>query len=109
MALATPRALITTSVFLSPTLPLLPSAPPPSLSISSRFAREIGIPSYNDVREAYGLPRASTFDSITSDDTVQGLLEGAYDKVEMLDAYTGALAESQDGSGLFVGPLLRVR
>ena len=69
----------------------------------------LGIPSYNDVRDAYGLSRVTSFENITSDDTVQGLLEDAYGKVELLDAYTGALAESEDGSGLFAGPLLRVR
>ncbi|CAN0588159.1 unnamed protein product, partial [Laminaria digitata] len=71
--------------------------------------RAIGIPSYNGVREAYGLSRVTTFEDITSDGTVQGLLEDAYGDVELLDAYTGALAECEDGSGLFVGPLLRVR
>lgn len=69
----------------------------------------VGIPSYNDVREAYGFSKATTFENVTSDVTLRGVLEGAYDKVELLDAYTGALAESENGSGLFVGPLLRVR
>lgn len=61
------------------------------------------------MREAYGLPRATTFEDLTPDLTVQGLLEDAYGSVEILDAYTGALAESQDRDGLFAGPLLQVR
>lgn len=61
------------------------------------------------MREAYGLSKVPTFEDITSNVTVQGVLEDAYGKVELLDAYTGALAESEDGSGLFVGPLLQVR
>lgn len=52
------------------------------------FDRTVGIPSYNDVREAYGLSKVTTFEDVTSDVTVQGVLEGAYGKVELLDAYT---------------------
>lgn len=73
------------------------------------FAWAVGIPSYNDVREAYGLSKVTTFEDVTSDVTVQGVLEDAYGEVELLDAYTGALAESKGRSGLFAGPLLRVR
>ena len=61
------------------------------------------------MREAYGLSRASSFEDITSDDIVQELLANAYGDVKRLDAYTGALAEHVDGSGLLAGPLLRVR
>ena len=73
------------------------------------FALAVGIPSYNDVRQSYGLSKVTRFENITPDATVQGLLEDAYGKVDLLDAYTGALAENEDGSGLFTGPLLRVR
>ena len=79
--------------------PLLPP-------ISTRAA---GIPSYNDVRQACGLSRVTTFKDIASDGTIQGRLKDTYGDVELLDAYTGALAENEDGSGLFAGPLLRVR
>ncbi|CAN0378435.1 unnamed protein product, partial [Laminaria digitata] len=75
--------------------------------VTIQRGRDHGIPSYNGVREAYGLSRVTSFENITSDGTVQGLLEDAYGDVELLDAYTGALAEREDGSGLFVGPLLR--
>ena len=40
---------------------------------------------------------------------IQGRLADTYGDVEQLDAYVGALAENEDGSGLFAGPLLRVR
>ena len=72
------------------------------------FNRTVGIPSYNDVREGYGLERVTTFEEITPDDTVQGLLESSYGTVDLLDAYTGALAERQSGSAVLVGPLLQV-
>lgn len=71
--------------------------------------RTEGIPSYNDVRQACGFARVTTFQDITSDDMIQRRLADAYGDVELLDAYTGALAETEDGSGLFGGPLLRVR
>lgn len=51
----------------------------------------------------------SSFDEITSDADVQGLLAQAHgNDVDLLDAYTGALAETEDGSALLAAPLLRV-
>lgn len=72
-------------------------------------ASSLGVPSYNDAREAYGLSRFASFSEITSATTVQEILADAHgNDVDLLDAYTGALAETEDGSGLFAGPLLRV-
>lgn len=40
---------------------------------------------------------------------MQGLLSDAHDgNVDLLDAYTGALAEREAGSAMFAGPLLQV-
>lgn len=40
---------------------------------------------------------------------MQELLAGAHgNDIDLLDAYTGALAETEDESALFAGPLLRV-
>ena len=99
-------------LFLSSTVP-----PPLSFTLSLSLAlflpllfdRAVGIPSYNDVREGYGLSRVTTFEGITSDEAVQGLLEDSYGDVDLPDAYTGALAENHNGSALLVGPLLKVR
>lgn len=76
-----------------------------------RFLRaHQGVPSYNDVREAYGFPKVEAFDEITPDETVQELLSLAYGAdVDLLDAYVGAVAEKEEGSTLFAGPLSRVR
>ena len=68
-----------------------------------------GIPSYIDVRQACGYSRVRTFKEITSDGVIRKRLADAYGDVNLLDAFTGALAENEDGSGLFAGPLLRVR
>ena len=50
----------------------------------------------------------ATFAEITPDETVQEILSAAYGGVDMMDAFTGAVAEEEGGSALFAGPLLRV-
>jgi hypothetical protein len=56
-----------------------------------------GIPFYNDLRQAYGLPRR-TFDQITRDQTIVSLMRQVYgDNVDIVDAFVGGLAE-----GLFI-------
>ena len=51
----------------------------------------------------------NSFAEITADTAVQGLLAQAHgNDVDLLDAYTGALAETEEDSALFAGPLLRV-
>lgn len=69
-----------------------------------------GVPTYNEVREAYGLSRATSFADVTSNEEVQLLLEEAYgNDLDLLDAFTGALAEgSGDASNGFMGELLQV-
>lgn len=68
-----------------------------------------GIPSYNDVREAYGFSRVNSFAEITADTAVQDMLAQAHgNDLDLLDAYTGALAETEEDNALFAGPLLRV-
>lgn len=78
------------------------------LSTSCSIPRA-GLPAYNDAREAYGLTRATSFADITSNDDVRVLLEDTYGgDIDLLDAYTGALAEVNGGTinGLF-GDLLQ--
>lgn len=69
-----------------------------------------GVPAYNDVRAAYGLSRAASFADVTTNEEVQLLLEDAYGSdVDLLDAFTGALAEgSGDATTGFMGDLLLV-
>lgn len=62
------------------------------------------------MRTAYGLSRVEDFSGITPETAVQDLLASIYgDDVNLLDAYVGALAEKEQGSAMFAGPLLRVR
>ncbi|MBE9045193.1 peroxidase family protein [Pleurocapsales cyanobacterium LEGE 10410] len=57
--------------------------------------RDHGLPSYNDIREAYGLDRASSFEEITNDPIVAENLATVYSDVEQIDPLIGMLAEGQ--------------
>lgn len=66
-----------------------------------------GLPDYNTVREAYGLPRQTSFANITSDLLVQAALDYLYaGDLNAIDVYVGMLAEDHVLGGT-VGPLLR--
>ncbi|CAN0100591.1 unnamed protein product, partial [Ectocarpus fasciculatus] len=70
--------------------------------------RDHGVPSYNDVREAYGLSKASDFSDVSADEDVVELLHAVYGgDIDHLDACTGALAEDKEANlgGIF-GELL---
>lgn len=62
-------------------------------ALNIQRGRDHGLPRYNMVRAAYGLPRASDFGDVSSDPEVQAALEQAYEDVEALDLWTGGLAE----------------
>ncbi|QDG78931.1 peroxidase family protein [Labrenzia sp. PHM005] len=66
--------------------------------------RDLGVASYNDLREALGLARATSFSDITSDATVAAQLASVYSTVDQVDAWIGGLAEDPAGSGI-VGEL----
>lgn len=67
--------------------------------------RDLGLPSYNDAREAFGLSRVASFEELTGYDytevatALKHLYNGDIDKV---DAYVGALVEEADEE---LGPL----
>src|SRR5206468_10040851 len=63
------------------------------VSLNIQRGRDHGLADYNSMRAAYGLPRVTRFDQITSDATVQGRLEALYGTVANIDAWVGALAE----------------
>jgi peroxidase len=68
--------------------------------------RDNGLPDYNTMRAAYGLPRVTSFAQITSNVKVQQELQQVYGSVNNIDAFVGALAEDHV-PGSDVGPLLR--
>jgi prostaglandin-endoperoxide synthase 2 len=55
--------------------------------------REARLRSFNDYREAYGLPRLTSFDELTSDTEVQQRLEALYGDIDKLEWYVGIFAE----------------
>src|SRR5262249_50991392 len=69
-------------------------------------ARDNGLPDYNTLRVAYGLPPVTSFAEITSNVQVQQELEQAYGSVDNIDAFEGGLAEDHV-AGSDVGPLFR--
>jgi peroxidase len=69
--------------------------------------RDNGIPDYNSLRVAMGLPAVTSFAQITSDVAVQQELAAAYPGgVNTIDAFEGGLAEDHV-TGSDVGPLFQ--
>ncbi|TWT32058.1 peroxidase family protein [Blastopirellula retiformator] len=68
-------------------------------SLNIQRGRDHGIADYNSVREAYGLPRVTSFAEITSDPELQQSLEELYGTVDNIDLWVGALAEDHVPGG----------
>ncbi|GBB83501.1 hypothetical protein RclHR1_10200008 [Rhizophagus clarus] len=62
-------------------------------------SRDHGIPSYNDARQAFGLPRKVSWADITSDPDVQQKLQSTYATVDQIEPLMGALAEPHINGG----------
>ena len=62
-------------------------------ALNIQRGRDHGLPDYNTMREAYGLPAVADFAGITSDSGLQFTLQTLYGDVDRLDAWVGALAE----------------
>ncbi len=76
------------------------------IALDVQRGRVNGIGSYNEVREAMGLPAVTSFSQITSNVTVQKELQEAYGNVNNIDAFEGGLAEDPV-AGSDVGPLFQ--
>lgn len=74
-------------------------------SLNIQRGRDHGLADYNTVRAAYGLPRVTSFDQITSDVALQQQLQALYGNVNNIDLWVGALAEDH-ARGASVGPLV---
>jgi len=74
------------------------------ISLDIWRGRELGIPRYNDAREYFGLPRATTWSDITKNKAVQGLLKKLYGNISAVEAYVGAMAEDHEPA-VEMGPL----
>ena len=69
-------------------------------ALNIQRGRDLGVASYNDLREALGLARAESFAEVTSDPALALALEALYGDVDLLDAWIGGLAEDAHGDGL---------
>jgi hypothetical protein len=74
-------------------------------SLNLQRGRDHGLPSYNDVRLAYGLSPALAFSDITKNPEVRQRLESVYGRVELVDVWIGGLAEYHR-PGAIVGELI---
>ena len=70
-------------------------------ALNIQRGRDHGLADYNTIRAAYGLPRITRFDQITSDKQVQDQLATTYGNVNKIDLWIGGLAEDHvPGSSL---------
>lgn len=76
------------------------------VAMNIQRSRDHGIPLYCDARELYGLNRPTQWSDLTSDTSLQALLQKVYSSVCEVEAFVGCLAEDRV-SGTEVGPLLR--
>jgi len=69
------------------------------VSLNIQRGRDHGLADYNTTREAYGLPRVTSFAEITTDVALQNKLEEMYGSVENIDLWVGGLAEDHVPGG----------
>ncbi|MEP4196164.1 MAG: peroxidase family protein [Aliishimia sp.] len=69
-------------------------------ALNIQRGRDLGVASYNNLREAIGLDRVQSFADITSDIAFAAQLEAVYGDVDLIDAWIGGLAEDAVDGGL---------
>lgn len=76
-------------------------------ALNIQRGRDHGVPPYNELRKAYGLPPLTRFEQISSDENLQRKLSLAYDDdIEKVDPWVGGISEDRlVGSSL--GPLFQ--
>ena len=62
-------------------------------ALNIQRGRDHGLPGYNDVREALGFGRASSFAEITSDSEIEARLASVYEHPDQVDLWVGGLSE----------------
>ncbi|MEZ5836333.1 MAG: peroxidase family protein [Geminicoccaceae bacterium] len=75
-------------------------------ALNIQRGRDHGIPSWNDAREALGLPRIESFDDPSLRDGAGAKLAEVYSSVDDVDLWVGGLSEKAAGGGL-VGETFR--
>lgn len=69
-------------------------------ALNIQRGRDLGVATYNDMREALGLERVASFADITCDGDLVAALHGLYGDVDSVDAWVGGLAEDAYGGGM---------
>jgi len=70
-------------------------------ALNIQRGRDHGLADYNSVRQAYGLPKVTSFAQITGDKATQDALAATYGTVDKLDLWVAGLAEKHlSGSSL---------
>ena len=69
-------------------------------SLNIQRGRDHGLPSYNEVREAYGLPAVDNFYDITYDIDLANKLELVYGDVDDVDLWVGGISEPPVPGGM---------
>ena len=68
-------------------------------ALNIQRGRDHGLADYNTMRAAYGLPKVTRFDQITSNAALASQLEATYGDVNSVDAWVGGLAEDHVAGG----------
>lgn len=74
-------------------------------SLNIQRGRDHGLASYNQTRVAYGLPRLTSWNQVSSDPNVRTKLASLYTSPDQVDLWVGGLAEDH-APGALVGPTL---
>jgi hypothetical protein len=72
-------------------------------SLNIQRGRDHGLPDYNSVRVAFGLPKVTSMAQVTSDVALQAQLLSLYGNVDSMDLWVAGLAENHV-AGSSVGP-----
>lgn len=78
------------------------------VSLNIQRGRDHGLSSYNEARQAFGLPPAASFADISSDPEIQSRLAAIYGVVDAVDLWVGGLAEDPLPSALVGELFLRI-
>lgn len=62
-------------------------------SLNVQRGRDHGLPSFNDVRRAFGLRRVQGFQELTEDRATRAALASVYGSIDLVDPWVGGLAE----------------
>ena len=63
------------------------------VALNLQRGRDMGLPSFNDVRELFGLPRYESFSEFIKDPNLADLAEDIYGDVDVVDTFFGGVVE----------------